>query len=61
MPITKLKFRPGVHREGTAYSEGGSWYDCDKVRFRTDHPEKIGGWQRVGDNTFKGVARALMN
>jgi hypothetical protein len=61
MPITKLQFKPGIHREGTGYSEEGSWFDCDKVRFRSQYPEKIGGWERVGSSNFKGVARAMMN
>lgn len=61
MPITKLQFKPGIHREGTAYSEEGNWYNCDKVRFRSGFPEKIGGWIRATANTFKGVARILMN
>ncbi len=61
MPITKLQFKPGIHRESTAYAESGTWYDCDKVRFRNGHPEKIGGWERVGTQVFKGVARAMMN
>lgn len=61
MTITKLQFKPGIHKEGTAYAEKGSWYDCDKVRFRSGRPEKIGGWERVGNNTFKGVARVMMN
>ena len=61
MPITKLEFKPGIHRESTAYSEQGSWYDCDKIRFRTGRPEKIGGWIKATENTFKGVARVVMN
>ena len=61
MTISKLQIRPGIHREGTTYSEEGSWYDCDKIRFREGKPEKIGGWQRVGEQFFKGVARVMMN
>ena len=46
MPLQKLQFRPGVNREGTTLSNEGGWFDCDKVRFRSGYPEKIGGWQR---------------
>ena len=46
MPLQKLQFRPGVNREGTTLSNEGGWYDCDKMRFRSGYPEKIGGWQR---------------
>jgi len=45
MPLQKLQFRPGVNREGTTLSNEGGWYDCDKIRFRSGYPEKIGGWQ----------------
>jgi len=45
MPLQKLQFRPGVNREGTTLSNEGGWFDCDKVRFRSGYPEKLGGWQ----------------
>jgi len=48
MPLQKLQFRPGVNREGTTLSNEGGYFDCDKVRFRSGFPEKIGGWQRDG-------------
>lgn len=59
--ITKLLFRPGIHREGTQFAEQGSWYDCDKVRFRSGNPEKIGGWIKATTETFKGVCRVLFD
>jgi len=61
MPLQKLQFRPGLNREGTDYSNEGGWYDGDKVRFRSGFPEKIGGWTRLSNNTFLGLARALWN
>jgi hypothetical protein len=61
MPLQKLQFRPGVNREGTDYSNEGGWYACDKVRFRSGFPEKIGGWIRLSNDTFLGIARALWN
>jgi len=48
MPLQKLQFRPGVNREGTTLSNEGGYFDCDKVRFRSGFPEKIGGRQRDG-------------
>ena len=48
MPLQKLQFRPGVNREGTTLSNEGGYFDCDKIRFRSGYPEKIGGWQRDG-------------
>ena len=61
MPLTKLQFRPGINREITAYSNEGGWVDCDKVRFRFGYPEKIGGWEKYGPNSYEGSARALHN
>ena len=61
MPLTKLQFRPGINREITAYSNEGGWVDCDKVRFRFGYPEKIGGWEKYGNNSYVGAARALHN
>ena len=59
MPLTKLQFRPGVNRETTSYTNEGGWFNSDKVRFRSGLPEKIGGWQKNGDNSFLGTARSL--
>jgi hypothetical protein len=59
--LEKLQFRPGVNREGTDYSNEGGWYDCDKIRFRSGFPEKIGGWGQVSPNQYLGVCRNLWN
>ena len=59
MPLSKLQFKPGIVRETTSYTNEGGWFDCDKVRFRSGLPEKIGGWQRKSNNQFLGSARAL--
>jgi hypothetical protein len=61
VPLQKLQFRPGLNREGTDYSNEGGYFDCDKVRFRSGFPEKIGGWIRLSNDTFLGVCRALWN
>jgi hypothetical protein len=61
MPLQKLTFRPGVNREGTDYANEGGWYDCDKIRFRSGFPEKIGGWIRASNFTYDGIARSLWN
>jgi hypothetical protein len=61
MPLQKLQFKPGVIREVTTLTAEGSWYDCDKIRFRFGFPEKIGGWAALSYNTFLGVARSLWN
>jgi hypothetical protein len=59
MPLTKLAYRPGINKESTSYANEGSWYDCDKVRFRLGFPEKIGGWIRLSATNFLGSARDL--
>ena len=59
MPITSLKFRPGINKETTSYSNKGGWNDCDKVRFRFGFPEKLGGWEKYAVTTFLGTARTL--
>lgn len=61
MALRKLAFNPGVNRENTRYANEDGWFDCDKVRFRAGLPEKIGGWERISDNTFLGIARTLFN
>jgi hypothetical protein len=61
MPLQKLQFKPGVIREVTTLTAEGSWYDCDKVRFRFGLPQKIGGWSALSYNTFLGACRSLWN
>ena len=61
MPLQKLQFRPGINREGTTLANEGGWYDCDKVRFRSGYPEKIGGWTLLSAATFLGTCRSLWN
>jgi hypothetical protein len=69
MPLQKLQLRPGINRESTTLANEGTWFEMDKVRFRSGYPEKIGGW--VKDNgpntsslkpstgTLWGVCRSL--
>lgn len=61
MPITKLKFKPGIVSDITSESNEGGYVDGDKVRFRFGFPEKIGGWSKYSENTFQGSARRLHN
>ena len=59
MPLTNLEFQPGINKESTDYAAKGGWVDGNLVRFRKGRVEKVGGWQKLGTNTFLGVARAL--
>lgn len=61
MPLQKLQFKPGVNRETTNYSSEGGWYDCDKIRFRSGSPQKIGGWIKQGTGTYQGICRDIAN
>ena len=61
MPITKLKFKPGVVSDITSESNEGGFVDGDKVRFRFGFPEKFGGWAKYSSNTVEGSARRLHN
>jgi hypothetical protein len=61
MPLQKLQFRPGVNREGTTLSNEGGYFDCDKIRFRSGYPEKIGGWQVDSGTYFSTVPTATFS
>jgi hypothetical protein len=57
----KLQFKPGVNRDQTDYSNEGGWYECDKIRFRSGYPQKIGGWAKATPETYEGVCRQMWN
>ena len=57
----KLQFKPGVNRDQTDYSNEGGWWACDKIRFRSGYPEKIGGWQKGSVTAFNGYCRQMWN
>ncbi len=74
MPLQKLQLKPGVNRESTTLANEGTWFEMDKVRFRSGFPEKIGGWVKDTGSantsggalapptgSFWGVARSLWN
>lgn len=61
MPLQKLQFKPGVNRDQTNYTNEGGFYECDKIRFRSGYPQKLGGWLRYGEITLKGICRQMFN
>jgi hypothetical protein len=71
MTLKALKFRPGVNRENTTLSNEGTWFESDKVRFKSGSAEKIGGWEKdpglqasglqPPTGSYWGVARAMWN
>jgi hypothetical protein len=61
MPLQKLQFKPGVNRDQTNYTNEGGWFECNKIRFRSGYPQKIGGWLRYGTFTLQGICRQMFN
>jgi hypothetical protein len=61
MPLQKLQFKPGVNRDQTNYTNEGGFFECDKIRFRSGYPQKLGGWLRYGEITLKGICRQMFN
>ena len=61
MPLQKIVLKSGVNRENTRYTNEGGYYESEKVRFRQGTPEKIGGWNRISNNTYIGTCRSLWN
>lgn len=71
MTLQKLQLRPGINKESTTLANEGTWFEMDKVRFRSGFPEKIGGWTLDTGTTnsalappagsFWGVCRSLFN
>jgi hypothetical protein len=45
--LQPLKFLPGIVKEKTPRAAEPYWIDADKVRFRHNRPELIGGWQNI--------------
>jgi hypothetical protein len=61
MPLQKIQLRPGINRDTTNYSNEGGWFECDKIRFFSGFPQKIGGWVKTSPLSFIGVCRQLWN
>jgi len=59
MPLQKLQFKPGVNRDQTNYTNEGGWFECDKIRFRSGLPQKIGGWLKATATVLIGTCRQM--
>lgn len=57
--LQKLGFAPGINKQVSELGAEGQWTDCDNLRFRYGSPEKIGGWDQLGEDKLTGAARAL--
>lgn len=61
MPLQKIVLRPGIVRDTSNYSNEGGWFECDKIRFFSGFPQKIGGWVKTAPTTFIGTCRQMWN
>jgi hypothetical protein len=61
MPFVKLQLKPGINRDQTNYAAEGSWVECNKVRFFSGFPQKIGGWVRYTFQEYRGACRSMFN
>jgi len=59
MPLLDLKFKAGINKEITPYSEENGWVNCDKIRFRFGYPEKLNGWEKNSNEAFLGQCRGM--
>lgn len=59
MALQTVNIVPGINKSDTPSGAEGQWIDADFIRFRYGQPEKIGGWQATGADTFSGPARAI--
>ena len=56
--LQKIGFLPGFNKQVTPTGGEFQWQGGDNVRFRYGTPEKIGGWEQLGDDSLVGAARA---
>jgi len=60
MPFLKLNFKPGINKDQTNYSNEGGWFECNKIRFYSGFPQKIGGWLEYPTvNRLRGICRQM--
>ncbi len=57
--LQKLGFLPGFNKQVTSTGAESQWTGGENVRFRYGTPEKIGGWNQLGESKLTGVARGL--
>jgi hypothetical protein len=57
--LQKMQFKPGVNRDQTNYTNEGGFYSCDKIRFRSGQPQKLGGWLKATPTALLGICRQM--
>ena len=63
MPLTILRFKPGIDTETTPVLSEAGWNNSQLIRWRAGLPEKLGGWAHLNQvalvGTGRGKARAV--
>ena len=57
--LQRMQFKPGVNRDQTNYTNEGGFYSCDKIRFRSGQPQKLGGWLKATSTVLLGICRQM--
>ena len=57
--LQKIGFLPGFNKQITPTGAEAQWTGGENVRFRYGTPEKVGGWNQLGESNLTGAARAL--
>jgi len=57
--LQKIGFLPGFNKQVTATGAEAQWTGGENVRFRYGTPEKIGGWNQLGQDKLTGAARQM--
>jgi len=57
--LQKIGFLPGFNKQITSTGAEAQWTGGENVRFRYGTPEKVGGWNQLGESKLTGAARAL--
>jgi len=61
MTLVKLNILPGIFSESSDLGTEGRWKSGNRVRFRHQTPEKIGGWQKNNSaQAVQGDARGML-
>ena len=57
--LQKIGFLPGFNKQVTPTGAEAQWTGGENVRFRYGTPEKVGGWNQLGESKLTGVARQV--
>lgn len=58
-PLEPIEILPGLYTIQTDRGSKNRWKNGNKVRFHKGMPQKLGGWEASGEETFVGVCRGI--